>query len=94
MREVDHALARAYARRGAAEPAGVPPAHHLSPRADEPSEMNSARSLAALAGVTASVAASAPAAHATRRMWVRFNFILWPLPVLAATFHTNDLNRR
>jgi protein-tyrosine kinase len=39
MREVDQALARAYARRGAAGPASVPPAHHLSPRADEPGDV-------------------------------------------------------
>jgi hypothetical protein len=56
--------------------------------------MKSARSLAALAGVAANVAANAPAAHAARRMWVRFQFILWPLPVLEATFPTNDLHAR
>ena len=31
MREVDQALARAYAQRGASEPASVPPSPHVAP---------------------------------------------------------------
>ena len=38
MREVDRALARAYAQRGASDRAGVPPAPHLPARANEPGE--------------------------------------------------------
>ena len=41
MREVDQALARAYAQRAASEAAGVPPAPHLAPRTPEPAPSTS-----------------------------------------------------
>src|SRR6266851_6021486 len=74
----------AYSEQNSVQPIGA--------RAVAPTEANSARSLAAFAGGIASAAASAAVAIPAPSIPVGLHFILWPLPVLEATFLTNDLN--
>src|SRR3954454_21268440 len=75
----------AYSEQNSVQPIGA--------RAVLPTEMNSTRSFAALAAGTASAPASAVATMPAASIPVGLHCILWPLPVLEATFLTNDLNR-